>query len=496
LLLKVLEGESEQTLATQLRFYHERALPDLGRNIKCGNSLIGPDFYDQQEMSFLDEEERYRINVFDWNVEFSEIMKAGGFDAVIGNPPYDVLEKDRGASSWPHQALSDYARTKRKFDPALGGKLNLFRFFIVQSLSLTRKDGRFGMIVPLALLADISCSVTRKHLLFNSGALVAECFPQKDNASRRVFKSAKLSTVIITCNASPADSPSGARLRVKVYPWNSFDDPYRECLLHYNDLKLLDPKTLPVPLLSSEQWQVCKKLHSASAVKHLGEVADFEVTRGEINQTIFRRFITSNPKMARMLKGVEIARFRIRSRLSQSEREWFDERAYLATSKAKPLISQRRIATQRITGVDERLRIVATIIEPPAYFADSTNSITRKAESPYGIEYLLGLLNSRLFQWRFKLTSTNNNVGTNELNSMPFRTIDFTHSPEKTLHDRMVELAERMLALHKQLATAKTDHAVTNLQRQIDATDAQIDKLVYELYELTPDEIKIVEAAT
>jgi type I restriction-modification system DNA methylase subunit len=88
LLLKVLEGESEQTLATQLRFYHERALPDLGRNIKCGNSLIGPDFYDQQEMDFLDEEERYRINVFDWNAEFREIIKAGGFDAIIGNPPY------------------------------------------------------------------------------------------------------------------------------------------------------------------------------------------------------------------------------------------------------------------------------------------------------------------------------------------------------------------------------------------------------------------------
>jgi hypothetical protein len=78
LLLKVLEGESEQTLATQLRFYHERALPDLGSNIKCGNSLIGPDFYDPQEMDFLDEEQRYRINVFDLNAEFLEIMRAGG----------------------------------------------------------------------------------------------------------------------------------------------------------------------------------------------------------------------------------------------------------------------------------------------------------------------------------------------------------------------------------------------------------------------------------
>ena len=68
LLLKVLEGENNQTLANQLRMFHERALPDLGDNIKCGNSLIGPDFYQQQTM--LDDEERYRVNVFDWEKEF------------------------------------------------------------------------------------------------------------------------------------------------------------------------------------------------------------------------------------------------------------------------------------------------------------------------------------------------------------------------------------------------------------------------------------------
>ena len=60
----------------------------------------------------------------------------------------------------------------------------------------------------------------------------------------------------------------------------------------------------------------------------------------------------------------------------------------------------------------------------------------------------------------------------------------------------MVELVERMLDLHKQLAATKSDHAKTNLQRQIDATDTQIDKLVYELYQLTPDEIEIVEGTT
>jgi N-6 DNA Methylase len=91
LLLKVLEGESEQTLNTTLRLFHERALPDLGDTIKCGNSLIGDDFYQNQQMSLLDDEERYRINVFEWSTGFPEIMSGGGFDAVIGNPPYGYM---------------------------------------------------------------------------------------------------------------------------------------------------------------------------------------------------------------------------------------------------------------------------------------------------------------------------------------------------------------------------------------------------------------------
>ena len=57
LLLKVLEGENDQTLTTELRLFHQRALPDLGDNIKCGNSLIGPDFY-QAADDLLDDEER------------------------------------------------------------------------------------------------------------------------------------------------------------------------------------------------------------------------------------------------------------------------------------------------------------------------------------------------------------------------------------------------------------------------------------------------------
>ena len=89
LLLKVLEGESQETIGSQLGMFKERVLPDLGRNIKCGNSLIGSDYYQDRQLTMLiDEEERYRVNAFDWKTEFPQVFIQGGFDVVIGNPPW------------------------------------------------------------------------------------------------------------------------------------------------------------------------------------------------------------------------------------------------------------------------------------------------------------------------------------------------------------------------------------------------------------------------
>ena len=93
---------------------------------------------------------------------------------------------------------------------------------------------------------------------------------------------------------------------------------------------------------------------------------------------------------------------------------------------------KERISLQRITGVDEERRLVGSISANRAYFADSTNSIAPKKK---GITLcLLGLLNSNLLNWRFSLTSTNNNLGTNELEVLPVEqknklnsTIRFTH---------------------------------------------------------------------
>jgi hypothetical protein len=114
------------------------------------------------------------------------------------------------------------------------------------------------------------------------------------------------------------------------------------------------------------------------------------------------------------------------------------------------------------------------------------------------IPYVLGLVNSkvlfhnlRLISNRFRggwITCTKQYFGT-----LPIRTVNFSDPDDVAQHDRMVELVERMLALHNKLAEAKIESERTVIQHQIDATDRQIDRLVYDLYGLTEEEIEIVE---
>jgi hypothetical protein len=132
------------------------------------------------------------------------------------------------------------------------------------------------------------------------------------------------------------------------------------------------------------------------------------------------------------------------------------------------------------------------------YALTSGYAITLRPEAAESLKYVLGLLNSRLLDFHLRRASTTMRGGffryfTQFIERLPVPSIDFSDPPDKARHDRMVELVERMLEVHKKLAAAKTAHEKTVLQREIETTDRQIDQLVYELYGLTKDEIKIVE---
>ncbi|HJQ30445.1 MAG TPA: hypothetical protein VJ827_13985, partial [Rubrobacter sp.] len=113
----------------------------------------------------------------------------------------------------------------------------------------------------------------------------------------------------------------------------------------------------------------------------------------------------------------------------------------------------------------------------------------------------LGLLNSTLLWWFLYNTGNVLRGGyfrfkTNYLHPFPIHTIDFSDPEDVARHDRMVWLVERMLELHERLAGVRIGRERTIIGHQISATDRQIDQLVYELYGLTDEEIRIVEEAT
>ena len=129
LLLKVLEEESGQ-----LSLGLERVLPDLGDNIKCGNSLIGWDYFEGQLIP--DEKELERVNPFDWQRNFPQIFAKGGFDAVIGNPPY-VRQETLGEDK--KYFLSKYQ--------VYAGTADLYSYFIERGVNLLASGGMFSYIV-------------------------------------------------------------------------------------------------------------------------------------------------------------------------------------------------------------------------------------------------------------------------------------------------------------------------------------------------------------
>ncbi|MEK8016490.1 MAG: N-6 DNA methylase, partial [Candidatus Parabeggiatoa sp.] len=149
-LLKVLEDE--QSVISQLSLFKERVLPDLNHNIKCGNALIGQDFYQEQQLDLIDEETQYRVNAFDWENEFAQIMQTGGFDIVIGNPPYGALfSQNENAYLLQKFKLQNY-------------QLDSYVLFIEKALYFNKNKGLIGFIIPNTWLLNLTYEKIRKHL--------------------------------------------------------------------------------------------------------------------------------------------------------------------------------------------------------------------------------------------------------------------------------------------------------------------------------------------
>ena len=535
LLLKVLEGENEETISKQLTLFQERALPDLGENIKCGNSLIGWDIL--EDNPGLGQEEIERINPFDWEREFAEVFKRGGFDAVIGNPPYIRIQ---AMTEWAPLEVENY---KRKYASAGKGNYDIYVIFVEKGLDLLNETGRLGFILP--------------HKFFNAkyGLQLRAILSQGKHISeivhfgyQQVFEGVTTYTCLLLLSKRISED-------FKFTKVDSLDEWRIAASTKY--------ATVPASRAGVDEWifvagKEASLLDKLSGMRlELKDVTSriFQGIKTSADKIFIVKKIERKPGLVRIFSKERNGEYWIESDLVHPLIKGGDSRRYSLSHKdllilfpyaregAGPvkLIPEMTLKTNypltwtylhdnkdylenrengRMRGdkwygyiypkaldVMSLPKIFTPDIATSASFSlDETGEtfFTGGVAGGYGIlpnpdysmKSILALLNSRLLDWIIRQTSTQMNGGyysyeSRFISGLPICNLAL---PENiTLQDRMVALVEQMLALHKQLPLVRTPHEQTALERRIEATDRQIDALVYELYALTEEEIAIVE---
>lgn len=540
LLLKVLEGESAELIDNSLKLFKERALPDLENNIKCGNSLIGPDFYDDKNPALFDMDARLKINTFDWKKGFPYIMKDGGFDAVIGNPPYIRIQTMK---EWAPQDAGFY---KEAYASAGRGNYDIYVVFVEKGLSLLSKSGRLGFILPHKFFNSQYGQPLRK--LISDGKHLDSVVHFGD---QQVFADATTYTSLTFLTKSSTDDIKIIKVK-DMFAWRS-DEQAGQASVPASSITQADWNFVVGEGLSLFQRLSClpTKLSDIAArifqgiipgadkvyaVKKLGQ--DNGIARC-YSSALDAEVLLEEALLRNIVSGAEVGRFVLHSSdtrvifpytidnltaklLPQSEMalqypmtyQYFEQNADALSRRdrgsAVGVDWYRFIRTQNI-GLQAAPKIaVPRLVRRLRAGLDLSGSCCLDNVDVGGIilnpnwglssKYVAGLLNSQLLNFYFLRSAAPFRGGYFSANrqfieNLPIQTIDFSKPTEKAKHDKMVSLVEQMLKLHTEKAGARLGQEKAVLQQQIEATDTQIDRLVYDLYGLTEDEIKVVEAA-
>jgi hypothetical protein len=496
--LKVLEGENQETLSQQLTLFKERALPDLGENIKCGNSLIDPDFYDGQT-SLFDEEEMYRVNAFDWEAEFPEIMGRGGFDAVIGNPPYITISGKQ--NSHVSFDVKNYAIARYK---SAEYKVNYFSLFIEKGIKLLSDGSRLGFIVPRAFMDNNYFKKLRKIIL--DSCYLDTLVEIRDSVFNGAETGGNVILVLIksNCDETYSSNITNGAVVDDVHFFSTDSQAY----VKMEQKHFREQPNFNFFIMNKEHFDLIVKIKTSNTT-----LSDICSVYNGANTGNMAKILLSKEKVdyryIKILEGKNISRYTICWNglyicYDPSLRDKIDIKSLDTRQKTIDfaLRDPAIFHTDKIILRQTADRLIGTFDDEHYITRHSTHLILMKKDiSQINLKYILGLFNSRLLTYYYQkiipeVGKTFAEVKTVNVGRLPIRTIDFSGPEDVARHDKMVKLVENMLDLHRRLSESKTGHEKTLLSRQIETTDRQIDALVYELYGLSEEEIAIVEGAT
>ncbi|MDD5676809.1 MAG: N-6 DNA methylase [Kiritimatiellae bacterium] len=512
LLLKVLEGESQETITKQFELFHQRALPDLGRNIKCGNSLIGPDFYQNRQMDLFNEEDKYRVNAFDWKTEFLNIVQAGGFDTVIGNPPWGV--------SFAQPEL-EYLR--EHYARVIARMIDSYIYFIDRAFQVAKAEAPVGFIIPSTILNQVDAQPVRELIL--SRGLTGLI-----NLGQGIFGSKVLNTsTIFVSGISQGHDMFLGNLTGSLQSDRSHELAKIEatsCVTWKQQVEKDPHHTFFTGRLDGTAiLQRLQKNHSP-----LSRFISGAIQRG-VSPDVVAAHVVSEDEAKALKLEVEVLRLSVSGSQIKRYRNWKADQFIIYTSHETQIKNYPRVlkhleqfknqntckeveegkhpwwclhrprnpqifTSPKFVGLTTS-KTIELVYDPDASVCATDAMYVFSTVSGVDPWAFMAMMQSKLFLFLYRVPNQGESrvipqVKASKLDPLPFPVCD---KPSPVL-SRLNVLCRQMLALHCQQASAKTPQEQTALSRQIIVTDREIDKHVYNLYGLTEEETKIVEERT
>ncbi len=488
-------------------FEEIKPLPNLDYKIVCGNSLLGVErnlfndnlFAELERLKPLyfretnpKNKDSYKRQIddlisrltngnkdFDFEIYFSEVFhRKGGFDVVIANPPWVFTREANFVTSFKKHVFENYLKNlvgSQKGHAKQSGKINLFAIFILKSLRELKKDGCLTYIIPNTLLRATVYDGIRKSFLDNYKILniVDLSFGRFANVTASTI-------VLILQNSKPTRDQKveiidsfdlTGMLNSRFIPQNNFlknisytFNIYSNCVIDY----------------------IVEKVKSSSARldKNFNILAGGIATGPNKKKYIKDKPLTNQYKP--LIEGKDIKRYRINF---NGKYILYDKNKLYRAREERIFLSSEKLITQRIGGGS--MPLVVAYDDKQFYTFNSTNSILSKSNHKLSIKYLLALLNSKFLNWFYWIQFTNKstltvNISKTFLEQLPIKEISFKEQAP------FIEFVEKIISITKN-ENYFEDHAK---QAKVKEYEKNIDKIVYKLYDLTPEEIKVVEEKT
>jgi type I restriction-modification system DNA methylase subunit len=485
-----------------------RPLTSLDHSIRTGNSLIADPAVAGNR-------------AFDWQTTFPEAFADGGFDVVVGNPPY-VFGGNATLSK-------EEKKFFQKNYQSGSGKVNLFTLFNELSIGLLKECGKLSFIIPNTFLRVTSYDSSRRFLLDNARLEVLT------DLGGGVFADATTSAIVISVEKNKDNSNQETIIRFDTESDN-------EQVIKQDEFK-------------KAGYVIGINTNIANSIV-LNKLVENSVLLGDLcEELIFGVVITHNqediisdspkPGYKKFLEGKHVGRYLVRGFKYLN----YDPKQLHRARTPKIFEAKEKLLIQRITGGSRPITVAYD--DQQFYDKESINNLILKADIPFSIKYILSLLNSKLINWFYTVRFTNEskltvNISKEYLAQIPIPNITYAEQQP------FITLADQLLAGHRALHTADADFATllraelelvsplsgklaltqewkpwsTALQKsigrdlnlkekgewlkyhtahqQVQAAarqhlaqlDSQLDQLVYQLYQLPPAEIALVEGTS